>query len=89
MTANYSEFKHENLTESEADFLVDSYKRRGIVAKKSASKAFANWEVSALLEEDHINQSSRIKSPNVWGNANVTRVSGRSIGDKNTGGSRT
>jgi hypothetical protein len=89
MSGNYSEFKHENLTEQEADFLVDSYKRRSIVAKKSANKAFANWEVSALLEEDHINQPSRIRSPNVWGNANVTQVSGRSLGDKNTGGSRT
>lgn len=76
MSGNYSEFKHENLTEHEADFLVGSYKKRGMSAKKSLSKTSPCWEVSVLLEEDYINRSSRLKSPNVWGHGHVVRIHG-------------
>ncbi|MGP2409873.1 hypothetical protein V2A84_09665 [Yersinia sp. 2553 StPb PI] len=89
MAGNYSEFKHENMTESEADFLIESYKKRGLSAKKIINEPSKGWGVSVFLEEDHVNYPSRMHSPKMWGNANVTQVSGRGYGDKNTGGSRT
>lgn len=89
MAGTYSEFKHEALTEEEANFLVGSYKKRGIEANKTQVKTTKMWEVTALLEEVILGRSGSFSTPGVWGNANVKRVCGRGLGDKNTGGSRT
>ncbi|HBS1342959.1 Uncharacterised protein [Klebsiella pneumoniae] len=81
----YSEFRHENLTSDEADFLMKNYEKRGIQARKSRSKDAIGWTITALLQENYSRTPSRVRTPNVWGNANVVRVDGRSLGDKKNG----
>lgn len=81
----HSEFKHENLTSDEADFLIKNYRKRGVQTSKTRSKDGIGWTITALLQEDYSRTPSRMQTPNVWGNANVSRVDGRSQGDKRSG----
>lgn len=81
----HSEFKQENLSSDEADFLMDNYRKRGVQANKTRSKYGIGWTVTALLQENYSRIPSRMRTPNVWGNANVSRVDGRTQGDKRSG----
>ncbi|ESN18752.1 hypothetical protein L383_04361 [Enterobacter sp. MGH 37] len=85
MAEIFSEFKHEHLTSDEADFLMESYRKRGVSASKSRSEDAIGWMVTAVLQENYSKTPSRINAPNVWGNGHVKRVNGRGLGDKRFG----